>query len=71
MGTIIVGAIVLGVIGLAVRSMARDKKNGKSPICGGTADIAADTAIRRCFCCRKSFMRKTENRMQCGFRKLR
>ena len=35
MGTIIVGAIVLGVIGLAVRSMARDKKNGKSPICGG------------------------------------
>lgn len=35
MGTVIVGAVVLGVIGLAVRSMVRDKKSGKSPVCGG------------------------------------
>ena len=30
MGTIIVGAVLLLVVGLAVRSMIRDKKAGKS-----------------------------------------
>ena len=29
MGTVIVGAIVLGVVGLAVRSIMKDKKSGK------------------------------------------
>ena len=35
MGTIIVGAVLLLVVGLAVRSMIRDKKAGKSLQCGG------------------------------------
>lgn len=35
MGTIIAGLIVAGIIALAVRSMVRDKKNGKSVQCGG------------------------------------
>lgn len=34
MGTIVVGVIVIGVVGLAVRSMIRSKKNGKSLQCG-------------------------------------
>lgn len=34
MGTFIVGAIVLVLVGMAVYSMIRDKKNGKSS-CGG------------------------------------
>lgn len=35
MGTIVVGAILLLVVGLVIRSMVRDKKNGKSLQCGG------------------------------------
>ena len=35
MGTAIVLAIVAGAAGLAVRSMVRDKKAGKSLQCGG------------------------------------
>ncbi|HBA70105.1 MAG TPA: FeoB-associated Cys-rich membrane protein [Lachnospiraceae bacterium] len=35
MGTLIVGLIVLGAVALAVKSMIRDKKNGKSVQCGG------------------------------------
>ena len=35
MGTIIVGLIVATLVGLALRSMIRDKKNGKSLQCGG------------------------------------
>lgn len=35
MGTIVTGIVVVGLIGLAVRSMIRDKKNGKSLHCGG------------------------------------
>ena len=35
MGTVVVGIIVAGVVTLAVRSMVRDKKNGKSIQCGG------------------------------------
>ena len=34
MGTVVVGIIVAGVVALAVRSMVRDKKNGKSIQCG-------------------------------------
>lgn len=35
MGTAVVLAIVAGVVGLAVRSMIKDKKAGKSLQCGG------------------------------------
>ena len=35
MGTIIVGLLVTAAVALAVRSMIRDKKNGKSLQCGG------------------------------------
>ncbi len=35
MGTFIVGAVILGIVGLIIRSMIRDKKNGKSIQCGG------------------------------------
>lgn len=35
MGTIIVGIVLCGIIALAVSSMVKDKKNGKSIQCGG------------------------------------
>jgi hypothetical protein len=35
MGTIIVGAVVLAAVALAIRSMIKDKKAGKSIQCGG------------------------------------
>lgn len=35
MGTIIAGMIVVGLVALAVRSMVKDKKNGKPLHCGG------------------------------------
>ena len=35
MGTIVAGMIVVGLVALAVRSMGKDKKNGKSLHCGG------------------------------------
>ena len=35
MGTMITLAVVAAMVGLAVRSMIRDKKNGKSLQCGG------------------------------------
>lgn len=35
MGTFIVGVILIGIVCLIVRSMIRDKKNGKSLQCGG------------------------------------
>lgn len=35
MGTVIVGIVVAGIVALAVRSMIKDKKNGKSLQCGG------------------------------------
>ena len=34
-GTIVTLAIVAAAVGLAIRSMIRDKKNGKSLQCGG------------------------------------
>lgn len=36
MGTMIVGAVVLAVCGLAVRKIYQDKKSGKSCSCGGS-----------------------------------
>lgn len=35
MGTVVTGVIVLALVVLAVRSMVKDKKNGKSIQCGG------------------------------------
>lgn len=35
MGSVIVGLVLAGIVGLAVRSMVKDKKNGKSIQCGG------------------------------------
>lgn len=35
MGTLIVSIILGSIVALAVRSMVRDKKNGKSLQCGG------------------------------------
>lgn len=35
MGTLFVGIVVAGVVCLIIRSMIRDKKNGKSIQCGG------------------------------------
>ncbi|MDD6656351.1 MAG: FeoB-associated Cys-rich membrane protein [Lachnospiraceae bacterium] len=35
MGTVITLAIVAAAVGLAIRSMVRDKKKGKSLQCGG------------------------------------
>ncbi len=35
MGTILVLAALAVIVGLIVRSMARDRKNGKSSKCGG------------------------------------
>ncbi|MBO4981497.1 MAG: FeoB-associated Cys-rich membrane protein [Lachnospiraceae bacterium] len=35
MGTLIVLAILIGVVALILRSMIKDKKNGKSCHCGG------------------------------------
>ena len=35
MGTVVTGAVVVVIVGLIIRSMVRDKKNGKSILCGG------------------------------------
>lgn len=35
MGTVIVLLVLVGAVGLIIRSMIRDKKNGKSLQCGG------------------------------------
>lgn len=35
MGTILTGAALIGIVALVIRSMIRDKKNGKSLQCGG------------------------------------
>ncbi len=34
MGTILVGAIVVGIVAMIIRKMVRDKKSGKSIQCG-------------------------------------
>ena len=35
MGTVIVGAVLVIIVALAIYSMVKDKKNGKSLQCGG------------------------------------
>ena len=35
MGTFIVLAVLAGIVALIVRGMARDKKRGETPQCGG------------------------------------
>jgi hypothetical protein len=35
MGTLIVLLVLAGIVALIVRSMIKDRKNGKSPVCGG------------------------------------
>ncbi len=35
MGTVLVGTVLAGIVALIIRSMIRDKKNGKSIQCGG------------------------------------
>ncbi len=35
MGTIVVGLILAAVVAVVIRSMIRDKRNGKSIQCGG------------------------------------
>lgn len=35
MGTLVVGLALIGVVGLIIKGMIRDKKNGKSLQCGG------------------------------------
>ncbi|MDE6518228.1 MAG: FeoB-associated Cys-rich membrane protein [Acetatifactor sp.] len=35
MGTLIVLAVLAGIVALVIRGMVRDKKNGKSLQCGG------------------------------------
>ena len=35
MGTFIIGIVVLAIVAIAVRSMIKDKKSGKSIQCGG------------------------------------
>ena len=44
MGTVVVGAIVVVIAGLAVRSIVKDKKSGKAAM--GTAEAAVDTATK-------------------------
>ena len=43
MGTVVVGAIVVAIAGLAIRSIVKDKKSGKAAMV--TVEAAADTAI--------------------------
>jgi hypothetical protein len=35
MGTLLVGAVLAGIVALIIRSMIQDKKAGKSVQCGG------------------------------------
>lgn len=35
MGTAVVLAILVGIVGMSIRSMIKDKKSGKSIQCGG------------------------------------
>lgn len=35
MGTIVVGAVLIIIVALIIRSMIKDKRNGKSLQCGG------------------------------------
>ncbi len=46
-GTIIVAAILIGVVALIIRSMIKDKKRGKSVICGGECRHCGHTCPHR------------------------
>lgn len=46
MGTFITLVVVVGLVGLAVRSMIKDKKSGKGS-CGGNCGRARDIATDR------------------------
>ena len=35
MGTVVTGLVLAGIVALVIRSMVRDRKNGKSIRCGG------------------------------------
>lgn len=35
MGTLVAAILVFGIVAIGIKSMIRDKKNGKSVICGG------------------------------------
>lgn len=35
MGTVLVAAVLMFAVGIAIRSIVKDKKNGKSLQCGG------------------------------------
>lgn len=35
MGTVLVAAVLIFAVGIAIRSIVKDKKNGKSLQCGG------------------------------------
>ena len=48
MGTAIVLIILLIVVSLVIRSIIKDKKNGKSITCGG--DYCKETGLCRSFC---------------------
>ena len=45
MGTVVTGAVVVVIVGLIIRSMVRDKKNGKSLQCGGDCSQCGGTVI--------------------------
>ena len=61
MGTVVVGIIVAGVVALAVRSMVRDKKNGKSIQCGGSSWISS---CRRTAPAARKFITKLPDKIQ-------
>ena len=44
MGTVVVGAVLVGVVALIVRSMVKDKKNGNHCSAVVTVHIAEDIA---------------------------
>ena len=46
-GSIIVIAVLIGVVSLIIRSMVRDKKQGKSVICGGECSHCGHTCPHR------------------------
>lgn len=47
LGTILVVIVLVGVVALIIRSMVRDKKNGKSVICGGECSHCGHTCPHR------------------------
>ena len=46
-GTVIAVLVLIGVVTLVIRSMVRDKKKGKSVICGGECSHCGHTCPHR------------------------